>query len=264
MKKNILSLILLGFLLIFTSGCGKYAYNIEIDSNNNITFEESFGLDNKLFKMINPFFDEVYSKDINNLLKEAMSQNYTTSAFEEDSYKGLKKNKKETIETLNNSILPAGFNSEQRAPIAIKRSCIKIKYVVSMKFDLNQMIAIQEHLYTRYKIKDNDKELLKGKLTPKTEENNQEEVSENPEKLIENLLTPDMKFKLKVPIKAKKHNAHEVLNDYEYVWNINTKEPVSIELVYEEWNIPGLIFTFITFILILIISIISLKNKKDN
>ena len=56
------------------------------------------------------------------------------------------------------------------------------------------------------------------------EENNQEEVSENPEKLIENLLTPDMKFKLKVPIKAKKHNAHEVLNDYEYVWNINTKE----------------------------------------
>ena len=73
-----------------------------------------------------------------------------------------------------------------------------------------------------------------------------------------------MKFKLKVPIKAKKHNAHEVLNDYEYVWNINTKEPVSIELVYEEWNIPGLIFTFITFILILIISIISLKNKKDN
>ena len=75
-------------------------------------------------------------------------------------------------------------------------------------------------------------------------------------------MAPVADLTIKLPKKAKEHNANEETQNFEYKWNLVSKEPITIKLVYEKAN--GLnIFLTICFGLIGIICLLALVGDAN-
>ena len=303
MKKNILSLFILAVFMLITTGCTKYTYDIEIDKKNTASFTELAGVNAHVFKLLIQDFDNIFNIDYKQVEKEAKAKGFEVTPYEDENFKGVIKTKKNIkISQLNNSVLPAGFTTEGRAPVYIEKNCLKVKYIISLKYNIYDAKDVHKALIKKYRTNESTIDELKERLNALSaqkedvsdqegdsvvanepaEQNNaisnaenvnpeaqaqkaEEEQAEKEKQIaqLEKFLNPEVKLRVKIPKKAKKHNATEVLNDCEYVWNLNSKDSVAIMLEYEKPNIPSIIVLILVIIAGISLAFTYFKSKEE-
>ena len=235
--KKIALLGLMLFVVFTTSGCRNFSYDIEINKNGKVTLSETESIDFSNIEKISYIAQKAQTK-IEEKNSEFEAQGYTVKRSDNGSYKEYTRTK--TFETFtDNSVLPEGFAALQPQPIMQEKAFLKNKYIIKWSYDAQRIL-------------DNTKSKLENidSITPEdTEEYDDSEdyAKENTQPEIFNFLTkknlknlplPTADLVIKLPFKAKSHNANFVSKTngkYEYKWNLNSKdEIINIELIYDK------------------------------
>ena len=254
MYKKILMLVFAIMFAIFASGCVKYSTRIEIDKNDKLVLSQKILIDKKTIQESGYEFDiEKLSEQlgdyiIKNRQKQYETNGYQLNDYEDSNFTGesfTKKHRK--AEYLNVEELPDGFMlpNDAKKPIDIKRGPFGAKYKIDLKYDPKKAKQLNENIYTAAKSEANivgvDEEQIKNM--------SQNAVAE---------------LTIKIPKKAKKHNATSVNEaTHEYYWNLGNPADEDklgsneIILEYQKTNFLSLIF-----VLLLIIGTIYVRNKN--
>ena len=126
MKKAFL--ILACTLALFTTGCVKYSYNIEIDNKDNISVSETEAINAKLIKSFSPNADVEMKKKLEEKKPELEKDGYTVESYDDGTFIGLKRTKNYEISSYDSSNLPKGFLATGKAPIEKDKKFFKTTY----------------------------------------------------------------------------------------------------------------------------------------
>ncbi|MBR2068905.1 MAG: hypothetical protein IJ877_04000 [Candidatus Gastranaerophilales bacterium] len=290
MYKKILAFAFAGFLALATSGCIKYSTSIEVTKKDEVILSQVGGISIKLLQTFDPEFSiddpfknwekkENKDKERQYKRKGFKVKEYKDEHFVGDEvYKKFKKAKFFLAEDLPEGYLLANNTT---SPVEIKKYPFGTVYSIHLKFDPRKLQQNNENPFLREKEE-------QPQTTPENAENAANpENSENPEnpeaqaqqestvdpmkKIMEEMLKqpemqPYMDLSIKIPKKAKEHNATSVdRKSHTYKWvfsemeDVKNNKPVEIILKYEKTNFVSIIFT-----LLMLIStfIIVSKNKQ--
>ena len=264
MKKFLLAACLC-LLLFISSGCTKDNYTIKIDKNNKITLTETLGISKADLSEIAETFNLTnYYNDLENVFKPCIKPNYEVIVYEDDNYKGITQTKDNiNIEDFEANDLIVGLTPKRKVPITVKNGLLKDKYSIKLQYDRDvaENFKFQPEL-ARF----NKKEIQRIPTSIRDNEDGTVTITKSFEEPI-SVITPkpDVKLIIDIPVKAKKHNADNVLNNT-YEWNLYRENPiVEINLEYEKWNgNSGLIIMFVSLIvLVAFLGIIFVKSQND-
>ena len=226
MKKLIyLSTILL--MMVLTTGCVKYSYNIEIDKNNNVSVEKIQTIDASVF---DAYDNEVIDKSLNYGKSKLEEDGYEVSVYEgvnegvnkEDKSRGLKSKKVYKLDKVHRSNLPAGFKSNNKNFIETKSLWgIKDTYTIDWTYSVKEAISNSKYSEEAEKRDINIEELISSSG-----------------------IKPQAELVIKIPYKSIHDNATSISNDNkELHWNLvdENNDSVHIILKYEKYNYNAII-----------------------
>lgn len=291
MKKLLLLPVFL--ILLCTTGCMKYSYNIEIDNKDNIKIAEIEAIN---LSVMESFGDEVtdeMEKSFEKSKKEYENAGYSVENYKDDIYTGLKRTKEYTLSAYHINNLPDGFVSKNEEPVLIKKGFFKNTYSIDLKYDMSRASQKQAKYANEFSdteeddsYDDNDTNRIisrekttdpvTGMVTENiTYENGAKATSTYNKNSMENFgnamgkmfssapgVAPVADLTIKIPCKAKEHNAKEVISDNVYKWNLISQTPVEIYITYEKINWLNIIL--ISFFTILMITLFILYRKNMN
>lgn len=230
MKKLIyLSTILL--MMVLTTGCVKYSYNIEIDKNNNVSVEKIQTIDASVF---DAYDNEVIDKSLNYGKSKLEEDGYEVSVYEgvnegvnkevnkEDKSRGLKSKKVYKLDKVRRSDLPAGFKSNNKNFIETKSLWgIKDTYTIDWTYSVKEAISNSKYSEEAEKRDINIEELISSSG-----------------------IKPQAELVIKIPYKSIHDNATSISKDNkELHWNLvdENNDSVHIILKYEKYNYNAII-----------------------
>ena len=277
MYKKLLALAAFVALALCLTGCVKNTTNIEITKKDEVILTRIDAIDKELIKAAIPEFTAEgalaqWNEDklIKDEREKLTKRDYYFSDYNENNYIGTQY--KKTFKKPNyvmSEDLPEGFlmSSGAKEPIEVKKSPFGTKYSIHLVFDVNQLRKQNDKKMSMQTKK--SKNAIEAFLNPN---NNTDNATENKSaNSIQNEpknkeYKPSMELVIKIPKKAKEHNATEVNNvTHEYKWVLSDTEelkkgkPVEIVLKYQKTNIFSILF--LIFIIIWTISVI-IKNEK--
>lgn len=264
MKKNFLLIALFSMVLVLTSGCTKYSYDIEIDKNENVKVSETIAISKKAQNAINQYQDQSFEKQLKIVEENAKNSSYDVKVIRGEDFDGIVKSRPVVkIKQLTKEYFPTGFSSDNRAPVVIEKTSFFKKYKISLKYSFEDTQRINKSIARTLELDQAgiEKEQTEEQAVKKPRINlitgvqeNTEESEEESDKRIEDFASyleivskdlledmPISQLTIKVPVKPSIQNATRALSDLEYQWDLVSSEPVYIQLEYKIPNIPGII-----------------------
>jgi len=314
--KKILLVCTICLIAVVCTGCVKISYNIEINSNNEISIAETQALNLEPFKAMKKDADKELKKGFEEAAEEYKSEGYKVDEYKDDTYTGITISKdKITFKDVLKS-LPKGLKNDANK-FTMQSGLFKNTYKIHLVADKEQMMSsvsgngeesdfsnqqIPENNYNEQKAISTQTEtdfatgetvetskMSDGSVKTKRINKSTGEVTEivnykdgryskstyNEKDMqgfgdaiggaIEAMpgMTPLADLTIKIPVKAKSHNANKVISDTEYQWNLLTEgETVEVNLEYEKYN-TGLIAVLIAaFLGVIIILIVKFKSNS--
>lgn len=246
MAKKLLIFLSLLCVMVLTSGCVKYKTVMEIDRYDNIKFFQTAMLDVELIKekLKQPNFNIYDNENQKEYSKDLRGKGYFFEVYKDYPYEGLKVFKKMKIKKYVMDSLPKGFSlyPEEGIPISFIKTPFKTTYVVHIKFNASDISSSIPYNFQNHQL-DMENESKTGTIGDMNYEYNVKSVLSPLEQAFEDKNT-DMKFVLKIPVKALEHNADEVIDSKTYEWNLAKKGEVEIKLTYEKVNYLSYIYLF--------------------
>lgn len=257
--KKLLFLCLLFSLTFITTGCVKSVYNIEIDKRGNIKTSETQALNVTFLKTFDSQIDKKIKKEFNKRKSELEKNDFSAELYSDDNFSGIIKSKDFKIKTFKNEDLPVGFSCERKAPVILDKRAFSDVYTIELLFEPKK--AMEENKKNAPILNEDKKE---QKPTEQLQEQPQEQqakpdVTVQPmadnsdfEAALEEMykekpeLAPSAELVIKTPYPASSHNATRVVNDNEYHWNLASKDPVEINIVFGKICISRIIFVLLT------------------
>ena len=283
MKKSLI--ILSCALALFTTGCIKNSYNIEIDKKDNITVSEIGAINANLIKSINPNATADIKNKLEESKQEAETEGYKAETYDDGTYIGIKQTKNYKLPVYETSDLPKGFSTSQKKPVVINKKFFKTIYTINLDFDIKSASKDENNMsdFNQMKPQNNysspgsswvdgkeNKIVSKEKSTDPSTGKTTEKITyedgsfmtttydETSQNNFENAMSsmfessdmaPVADLTIKIPTKAKEHNANEETKNFEYKWNLISESPINISLIYERTNVLNIVL-FICFSII--------------
>ena len=235
MKKLVL---LFGILcmLFLTCGCVKSEYSIDLSNPKDIAVTISVGFNTNFLNMMGMTSEDMFSNKETNY----ESEGYTVKTFTDAKYTGISATKKyKDLNELNTDPLPAGFTSGVGELVSVKNGFLNKTYTIDLTYDLKKA----------------------NKDNMGSNQNNSSQYSDEQMEAFFNQYPdyrPESNLTIKLPTKAKENNADKVSEEGNvYTWNLakSTKEPVKINLVYNQLQVLNLIILIVGIGLILGIAV---------
>ncbi len=286
-------LILFGIMIfaITTSGCVKYSTSMEITKKDEAIIKQDFGVHIQLLQTIDPDLNLENAKDFwkskenKTEIESLQKKGYTVKDYKNGEYvgKSVYKNFKRAMYISPTDLptgiaVPAGVNS----PIKIKKGVFGSSYAVNLKIDPDKLNKRKDDIdkaeAERQKAED---EMMGFSDEEIVEENEQQEQPEQQEEqpqpsaidtfVEQSGLQPEVEFSIKIPKKAKKHNATKVdKKKHIYTWVFtpqDIKNGKSMEINIEWGGINLLSIIFLILIIGYTINVVNknkIYSKKDD
>ena len=241
--KKIFLISLISFITVICTGCVKYDYNIEIDKKDNVKFSETLSLNQKLFSALSTDFDNAYKLSLDKLTNKYKSKGYDVQEYKDSDFSGITISKEKlTVNKLKES-LPEGFIKDS-ASVIVQRGFIKNSYKIHLLYDIRIVLSSSDVAQVQSALTAKEKNVIISNKSVVRRINNQfidmtkinERYNSIPGK--KPGIIPESVLTIKIPAKAIKHNASEVLSDNCYSWNLALKsQPVEIILEYDTYDI---------------------------
>jgi len=257
MKKITTMLIIMAFCLV-TSGCIKRSYEFEIDKKDNISITQIEAFKTAMLKSFGEYAEESIVNQMDENKGKLEEKGYKVENYKDEEFTGLKINKKFSAEAMTKSDLPDGFTSVNDVPLQVKKGFIKNIYTLDVKFDFNEIANKEKDNFSGGNSKNHEPTVVSTSktmdsnynVTEKTTYNdgttstakyNQKEADDFGKSLgtmfsAINKLNPVLDLTVKIPYKAKTHNATKVISDLEYRWDLTSDKGVEIKITYEKTN----------------------------
>jgi len=293
-----ISLIFLFLIMLCTTGCVKYSYNIEIDDKDNILVSEIDAVNLNFIKSLDPNAPRQIQKDLDKDKHDLEKNGYIVENYSDETYTGLKRLKKYILPMYSTEDLPDGFSTTQVRPILKKKEFLKNTYIVALKYDINKISNknmgntlpktnsynsnYSDSMYInghkdKVVSKTKHTDPITGKVTEtvKYQSGATSSSTYNPREFEQfsnsmgNMLNsapgmaPVADLTIKIPKEAKEHNANEVTKNHEYKWNLASDKPVEINLKYVKTNWFNIIIVLFSIIFSLFV-IIAFKKNIDS
>jgi len=218
--KKLIYLSTIFLIMVLTTGCVKYSYNIEIDKNNNISVEKIQTIDSSVFGTYDN--TEVVDKSLNYGKSKLEEDGYEVSTYADDKSRGLKSRKLYKLDEIHRGDLPAGFKSNNKKFIETKSLWgIKDTYTIDWTYSVKDAVK-----NSKYSEEAEKRDINIGKL------------------ISESGIKPQAELVIKIPYKSIHDNATSISNDNkELHWNLvdENNDSVHIILKYEKYNYNAII-----------------------
>ena len=255
MKKILMTAMLFCATFLFC-GCTKSSYVIEIDNKDNITYSAVSALDTSMIKQM--VSEAELQKFLEEFSSEAQGENYQVEKYTDGKYEGIIASKKFKISDLNYVELPEPFKKAQKTPFVIKKTPFKVSYKLDIYYNFKKAMQKLESSSKMGGVgnvpktqSDYGNEVLSKRkyVDEKTGEITEETTYKNGMKsrtkyqagsmpgldgIMNAAFAPIAELTIKLPIKAKSHNATLVKGEKEYYWKLSDKDLTRITIEYEK------------------------------
>ena len=251
--KKFLLIALVCFTAIFCTGCIRLGYNIDINKKDEITLSSTKGAVFVGFK--SDIFNNALKSELENTIQKYKKEGYDVQTTVNGDYGALILKKEGVTFGEAAKLLPDGF--EDGGVFEANRGLIKRKYKIHLIYNMEKAINRALLEYNNFRldskvlgaVKDNievpivsiSTMQLYGSddilVTKKYADGNSAATVLNKaeyEDIKNNFLYPESVLTIKIPVKASKNNADNVISDTEYQWYLaKAEQPVEIMLEYE-------------------------------
>lgn len=224
-------------ILLVTTGCTKYTYNIEIDRKNNLNITTIKAVNKQSLEAYNPKALTIFTNEIEKKIAELNNNNYDAKKYSDDIYEGIEYSQKIEYEKLSKKDLPQGFKPLNNKPINFYKGLIRDTYEINWLYDIKKTII----------------------------HDTQNDYLQNFEINYKALKPEILELTIKLPYKALEHNATEVIDKKVYKWKLNPYGESKIYIAYEKTDYANVMITLFLFtILILaVIKIVKIRNRNS-
>ena len=242
-------LLFLGLTMLFSTGCMKYSYNIDLDDKGNMTVSEAQAVNYAMLESFGDVAKKEYNKGIAHDKKALEEKGYKVEDYDDGKFVGIKKIKNYNVSTYTVKDLPDGFKPvRDLPPVACQRGFFKNKCSFNLSYNISRLgIEQNENINSTENNVLSNADYIKaaGMSTVKGSE-----------------MAPAAELIIKIPHKATKHNAHKVLSDKEYMWNLTDDDLFEINLEYERINWLKILLVFFAGLSI-VIAVVLYNRYKD-
>ncbi len=270
MKKLFLAGLVCCMTFICT-GCVKLDYNIEISKGDRINISQTQAYNMKFFTALNPaFFEDGFKKSMATIADNYKGLKYRTKLYNDDDFSGLTVSKDGLTFKSAKEVLPAGFRREDDSFI-VNKGFVKSSYKIHLFYDMNEalkspdILAVQKDfsagLPNAVLSRRRQTRFINNQLVDMTSIQEKYEAIEGKKPDI----IPVSTLTIKIPAKATRDNADNVIKDKEYQWNLATQEqPVEIILEYETLDFSKLAAAVSLIVLLgAVLYLVQKVNKED-
>lgn len=245
-------------IVFLTSGCIKCTYNIELDNKDNITITQTSAINTTILKSFDENAAETIEKNIEKEKDKIQEDGSKVEIYKEGDFTGAVKTKSLKVKDFKLAELPEGFiPAEDLKGITVEKGFFRTTYLIDVKFDSQQA---QNNFQGKNQNILNNNEI--NKESEETDFQGSQEFGNAIGAMIQNSnLAPVFELTIKLPGKAKEHNATEVISKKEYKWNLASQDPVRITIKYVKVSWIKILFALLCFISIIIFGI---KVAKSN
>ena len=251
-------------VMMSTCGCVKISYDMNISNYGKIKLSQTQALNVSKTSGIGKMWNESFEQNFKKEQEKFAQKGFVVSKYKDDKYIGITLIKNYTLDTFQNADLPPGILSKNKVPVsAAKQGNFSTVYSIDWVFDpeiVNSEDAANPDKKIISKVESTDyygnpvvtTTTLDGEKQVKTTypdgrvriegsnkynsysfDYNQKEMNDFGEIIKNSAVMPEAELNIKIPVKAKSHNAEIVSAGNVYKWNINKAEPVPIKLEYE-------------------------------
>ena len=232
---------------------------------------------------------ESYESQKEETKKEMEDEGYTVTDYDDGKYKGLTRSKKYTVNNFGYKSLPQGFSTENRPVVKTQELFARKVYSIDMSYDFSEAAKSLSDKGHGSQDFDEPKIVSENKyIDEETGEEVTETVYENgststvrmtpgssnymsgmdmeslsdEEKAVFEAILPVSELVIKIPAKAKSHNATEVLENNAYKWKLAIDKPTKIEIEYQvvDFSILGIILSMVALLLLVVVAHKSINN----
>ena len=245
-------------LLVCTTGCMKYSYNIEIDNKDNINVSEIEAINMNVIETFGGEAAGEIEKSFDENKEEYEKEGYKVEKYKDDKFSGLKHSKQYTVTTYSTYNLPEGFAAKNKQPITVENGIFKNTYTIDLSYDMKKTAK-----------KQSQNSLCSGcNANSDFDDDDDSQDMDNLDKMTkmfgsESGMMPVIDLTIKIPSKAIENNAKEVTAENEYKWNLMSNKPVDIHIKYEKTNWLSIILISVFAILIIAI-VVAYKNMSSS
>ena len=250
--------------VVFCTGCVQFSYDIEIDNKDRVLVSETRSMDYSPLK--SEAFRTSMLNDLKNVIINYNKEGYDVKDSADESGNGSFTLSRNILSfTAASKMLPKGFKNDDSA-FVINRSLLKKHYRIHLFYNLEEAIRQSSTeannfralstTFKQYKdglgsvILSSEKETDPGTgmvfLKTKYADGNVVLRKYDPSysQIIEEK-PAGAELTIKIPVKATKNNAHKVISDKEYQWDLSGENmTVEIVLEYEKYDFSMLAMIF--------------------
>ena len=237
--KKLLMLFGIIVMMFLASGCVKSTYYIDLSNPKDLSMSVSVGFKTSFLNSMGLSSKDMLSDKETNYQAEG----YEVKTYSDENYTGIAATKKyKDLEEFNKDPLLAGFSSGSGELVGIKKGFLNTKYTIDLTYDLRTANQDMGGSQNSSQYSDEQMEAF---------------FEQYPE------YKPISELTIKLPTKAKVNNADKVVEENnEYTWDLakSTKEPVKIDIEYNQLNVLNLVI-LLAGIFVLIAFAVKLTSK---
>ena len=270
MYKKLLLLSIATVLALFASGCIKYSTSIEVTKKDEVVLSQVGGISIKLLQMFDPEFDieDPFKnwEENKDKAREYKKKGYKVKNYKDENFVGNQISKKyKKAKFFLAEDLPEGFllATTASSPVEIHKHPFGTIYSIHLKFDPKKLQQNNENPFLQEQPQEEAQAENEGE-NQEGQEENQENTNSIQQAMDDLLKQPEMQpvmdLTIKIPKKAKEHNATSYNNKtHEYKWvfsdmeDVKNNKPVDIIIKYEKINFISILFTLIIIILTIVV-----------